>query len=262
MHDLGLADRIRAKGVTVVEVAGWRSRGRGDYDPDGAVHHHTAGGPHGAVPSLATVIHGRPGIPGPLCNVLQSREANPAHDKAFVIAAGRANHAGKGGWRGLSGNRKMGGLEVEHTGNGPVPVARLEISARILAALMEAPGSSRSAANVCQHAEWAPTRKVDFRSLAPFTPDSFRHHVAALIGRAIQEDDMPYSPEQITNLVMSGVSKAMSTEGSPARVGVSRVVEKTMIEILSKEGNPVRVKIRELARMGAEDALKEAKPGG
>lgn len=202
VYDVGLADRIRAKGVRVIEVAGWQTRSAGSYGPRGAVHHHAAGSASGATPSLATVIYGRPGLSGPLAQVLQSREPD-GRDIAYVIAAGRANHAGAGGWRGLSGNSSVGGLEVEHTGTGTVPAGRHEISARILAALVEAPGSPRDAGLVCQHFEWAPTRKVDFRSLAPYSPAWIRQRVAYWIGRtAAEEDDVtPQDHAQIKAVV-------------------------------------------------------------
>jgi hypothetical protein len=189
MLDTGIKERIERKGIETVEVAGWRTRSAGSYGPRGSVNHHTAGGKNGAVPSLATVIFGRTDVPGPLVQVLQSREP-VGWDKAYLIAAGRANHAGKGGWNGLSGNSSVGGLEVEHVGTGTVSVLRLEVSARIQAALLEAPGSSRDAGFCCQHAEWAPTRKVDFRDLSPWNVHTFRQRVAFWIGRQAEEDDM------------------------------------------------------------------------
>lgn len=157
VRDLGIADRIRAVGVPVVEVAGWRDRGDDDLAARGAVMHHTAGSPTGTAPSLAVCIHGRADVPGPLCHVLQSREPD-GHDKAYVIAAGRANHAGLGGWRGLAGNRTVYGLEIEHTGVEPLPPHRQEVAARILAALI---GPDGDPSLVCQHREWAPGRKID-----------------------------------------------------------------------------------------------------
>lgn len=116
-RDLGLRDRLIAHGVTVVEVNGWKTRGSTSFSPDGSVNHHTAcappraGRPVPATPSLGTCINGRPDVPGPLCNVLLGRDR-----KAYLIAAGRANHAGKGGVRGLVGNSKVYGLEIEHAG--------------------------------------------------------------------------------------------------------------------------------------------------
>lgn len=154
MLDNGIADRIRAKGVPVVETAGWQTRGSSDFNPRGSVNHHTAGPSSGATPSLNTCIYGRPDLSGPLCNVMQSREPN-GNDIAYIVAAGRANHAGSGGWDGLTGNSSVYGLEIEHTGVSPLTIQRQETAAKIHAALGVDPSL------VCQHYEWAPTRKID-----------------------------------------------------------------------------------------------------
>lgn len=210
MLDTGLADRIRRKGVEAVEVAGWQTRSAGSFEPYGSVNHHTAGSASGTVPSLNTCIYGRPDLPGPLCNILQSRESD-GWDKAYIIAAGRANHAGSGGWRGLSGNGSVGGLEVEHVGTASVSVSRLEVSARIQAALLEAPGSSRDAANCCQHFEWTP-RKIDFNSLYPWAPATFRDRVGYWIGRYI-DDELPWDGDEMVILRNKTTRHAMVAYG-------------------------------------------------
>jgi len=191
VHDTGLADRLRARGVTVVEIAGWQTRGSATFDPDGSVNHHTAGSAIGAAPSLTICIYGRPDVPGPLAQVLLGRDL-----VAYLIAAGRANHAGLGGWRGLVGNSSVHGLEIEHTGAaGATSPAQLEVAVQIHAAFLEAPGQSRDAGLVCQHFEWAPTRKVDFRELnPPYTPASFRAAIVAALAPKpppTEDDDMP-----------------------------------------------------------------------
>lgn len=170
MLDTGIADRLRAAGLTVVEVAGWQTRSAGSFSPGGSVNHHTAGPASGATPSLDTVINGRSDLPGPLCNVLQSREPGEGNDKAYVVAAGRANHAGSGGWQGLSGNSSVYGLEIEHTGVDPLPDHRQRTAARIHAAMWTGPASM-----VCQHREWAPSRKID--AAENVDPDRFRQWV-------------------------------------------------------------------------------------
>jgi hypothetical protein len=202
MRDTGLADRIRAKGVRVVEVAGWQTRGNSSgFQPRGALHHHTAGSSRGATPSLNTNIYGRPDVPGPLAQVLQSREPD-LRDIAYVIAAGKCNHGGVGHWNNpatgelINSNYESEGLEVEHTGSGPVPPERHEISCRILAAMLEAPGSTRDWRMCCQHYEYADPdgRKVDFRELDPpfiNRADGIRSRVAHWIGRT----DQPPKPE-------------------------------------------------------------------
>jgi hypothetical protein len=160
-RDLGIADRLRAAGLRVVEVAGWQTAGSDSFAPGGSVNHHTAGPSSGSTPSLLTCIEGRPDLSGPLCNVYQSREPSGV-DVAYVIASGRANHAGEGGWRGLSGNASVYGLEIEHDGLTALPQGRIDTAARIHAAMF-----TGDPANVCQHREWTynpatgSSRKID-----------------------------------------------------------------------------------------------------
>jgi N-acetylmuramoyl-L-alanine amidase len=177
-YDTGIAARLRSFGVRVVECDGWQTRGSSSFTPRGSVNHHTAGGANGACPSLSTVIHGRPDLAGPLANVLQSREPD-GNDIAYVVAAGRANHAGSGGWRGLSGNSSVYGLEIEHTGTSSIPEGRRQIAARIHAAMI-AGLAAPDPGYVCQHYEWT-TRKIDLAT--EVNPDGWRQRVAdALAG--------------------------------------------------------------------------------
>ena len=87
-----LPDVLKAAGLKVALVDGWQDRGRGDV---GAIHgilcHHTAGPKNGNMPSLNTLVQGRSDLPGPLAQLGLGRDGT-----YFVIAAGRANHAGKG----------------------------------------------------------------------------------------------------------------------------------------------------------------------
>ena len=171
MRDTGIAGRLRGAGLRVVEVAGWQTAGSDSFDPGGSVNHHTAGPSSGATPSLLTCIDGRPDLTGPLCNVYQSREPS-GEDIAYVIASGRANHAGEGSWNGLSGNASVYGLEIEHTGTSALPEGRIQIAARIHAAMFTGPTSM-----VCQHREWT-TRKID--AATNVDGAAFRSRVAAV----------------------------------------------------------------------------------
>jgi N-acetylmuramoyl-L-alanine amidase len=155
MMDTGIADRLRQAGLEVVECAGWQSRSAGSFDPRGSVDHHTAGPASGDAPSLNTCIHGRTDLPGPLCNVLIGRH----HNTCYVIAAGRANHAGSGGWHGLSGNGSVYGIERENVGTQAEPWRpdQTDAAARAHAALIR---GRADAGSVCRHAEWT-TRKID-----------------------------------------------------------------------------------------------------
>ena len=91
MYLTTLADVLRNAGLKVVEVDGWKTRGRGPMTAIKTIAiHHTAGNddPKRTV-SLPVVTKGRPGINGPLSQLYLS----PA-GVWYVVAAGRANHAG------------------------------------------------------------------------------------------------------------------------------------------------------------------------
>jgi hypothetical protein len=157
-----LPDAIRDMGVEVVEVDGWQNRGHGDVDPMVYVSHHTADGPNGRTPSLGIVINGAAyTAPGPLANILQSREDGEGNDKAYIVAAGTSYNAGTGGWNGVSGNSHTIGNEIEHVGTEPIPQHRVETACRIAAGCLKAMG--RDANNHCQHWEWSwpPGSKID-----------------------------------------------------------------------------------------------------
>jgi len=116
--------------------------------------HHTAGPARGDAPSLHTCIHGRSDLPGPLCQIVLARSGT-----AHVIASGRANHAGRGGWRGLEGNTSVFGIEAENTGMGePWPPVQYEAYVRCVAALCRR--GHIPVGMVCGHKEWTP-RKID-----------------------------------------------------------------------------------------------------
>lgn len=150
-----LAATLRAEGLTVTEHPGWDTRGSADFNPHGIVCHHTASNPPANTPALNTVTNGRPDLPGPLCNVLLARNGD-----CHIIASGRANHAGAGGWNGLVGNSSVLGIEAENNGIGePWPAHQIEAFIRLCAAMCR--GGNIDPDNVCYHREWAPTRKPD-----------------------------------------------------------------------------------------------------
>lgn len=194
-RDLSIADRLRAEGLRVVEVAGWQTRGDDSFSPRGSVNHHTAGSPNGSAPSLDGIINGFAGsAPGPLANAMQSREPS-GDDLFYVVAAGRANHAGEGGWQGLSGNASVWGLEIEHTGTAPLLEHRQELAARFHAALAR---GRYGEASVCQHYEWAPDRKID--AATGVDGNAFRARVADVL-RAPSggDDEMPKGAQMLAS---------------------------------------------------------------
>lgn len=153
---LWIPDQLEAAGLTVIREWGWDLRGSPSFNPQGVVCHHTASAPGNNAPSLGICINGRPDLPGPLCQILIARDGT-----CHVIASGTANHAGAGGWRGLTGNTSVFGIEVENNGLGePWSGHLLDVFARACAALLRGMGDT-DADNVCLHREWAPTRKPD-----------------------------------------------------------------------------------------------------
>lgn len=172
MRYLGIPAALAARGLAVEVVPGWETRGSDSFAPGGVTCHWTAG-PRGTTgrPSLGVVTNGRSGLPGPLCNVYLARDG-----KAVVVAAGRANHAGAGGYRGLKGNSSVFGIEAECGGDGDWTPAMRVAYPKVVAALLSLIG--RDASWAMGHNEWAPTRKIDIRD---YTMAVMRQQVAAVL---------------------------------------------------------------------------------
>lgn len=186
-----LPSRLAEAGLKVELVPGWETRGYEPFNPGGAVCHWTAG-PRGTTgrPSLKICTFGREGLPGPLCNVYLDRNG-----VAVVVAAGRANHAGVGGWRGLTGNSSVFGTEAESGGDGDWTPAQRIAYPKINAAYARIGGFG--AEMVCGHNEWAPSRKIDIRDWQ--MPDMRASVDQILRGGGVEEDDM-FSDQDRKNL--------------------------------------------------------------
>lgn len=154
----GILEALKDWGLTVHEVDGWRTRGSSDFDPRGHVFHHDVvpdfPGTNDPIPNI--IVAGRSDLPGPLANFWLERDGD-----VHLCAAGRANHAGEGGWNGLTGNSSVWGTEMNNLGvpSDVWPEVQLEAAARLAAATAEF--SEFTSAYVCGHKEWAPTRKID-----------------------------------------------------------------------------------------------------
>jgi hypothetical protein len=128
---------------------------------NGHVGHHTASNAtSGITPSLGTVIYGRPDLAGPLAQTLLGRDA-----RWYIVASGRANHAGSGQWPGIAlGNGDTLATEAENNGLNTETWSMncVRSYARGVAALLNAQGLP--AERFCAHYEWATNpvgRKVD-----------------------------------------------------------------------------------------------------
>jgi len=173
-----LADVLRNANLPVVEVDGWKTRGRRDLtSPRGVMCHHTAAPRGGNTPSLRIVTQGRPDLAGPLAQLLLARDGT-----YYVVAAGVANHAGAGNWLGdTHGNAHFIGIEAEYTGlttgpnAEPWPLIQMNAYRWGVAAILRKIGAGASMC--CGHREYAlpAGRKTD----PTFDMDRFRLDVDA-----------------------------------------------------------------------------------
>lgn len=202
MRLTNLDGRLRDRGLTVVTHGNWLERGSLVFHPRGVVCHHT--GPWSTVQGMVDLcINGRPDLPGPLCQVVLAPDGI-----CHLVAGGRANHAGAGGWRNLTGNSMVVGIEAIHSGAEGVrwPDAQYQAFVRCSAAICELLGVS--ADMVAAHREWAPRRKTDPVGL---DMDRFRHEVAVLL-------DLWRAPVPLAPKVVSPPSSRIISEAEGMRI--------------------------------------------
>jgi peptidoglycan hydrolase-like protein with peptidoglycan-binding domain len=128
------------------------------------------------MPSLNILINGRSDLPGPLAQLGLGRDGT-----YYVIAAGRANHAGRGNLNGVvNGNTNLIGIEAENTGlenDSPWPEGQMDAYHRGVAAILTHIGQG---VEFCAgHKEYAlpKGRKTD----PDFDMNPFRASVAAIM---------------------------------------------------------------------------------
>jgi ribosomal protein L27 len=172
---------LEAAGLKVAEADGWANRGRAEMGRVlGVMIHHTATAKAGNMPSLKTLVQGRSDLAGPLANLGLGRDGT-----WYVIAAGRANHAGAGSWKDVtSGNANFIGIECENSGTAadlPWPAVQMDALRRGVAELLR--HAQRDALWCMGHKEYAlpKGRKPD----PLFDMDLFRREVADTLSGAI-----------------------------------------------------------------------------
>ncbi|MDB4882772.1 MAG: Peptidoglycan-binding domain 1 protein [Gemmatimonadetes bacterium] len=174
---LWLPDALRGAGLKVALVDGWQERGNENVGRTlGVICHYTATVGGGNMPTLDILIRGREDLPGPLSQLGLGRDGT-----YYVIASGRANHAGAGEWNGIAtGNSSFVGIEAENSGRASEgwPPAQLDAYKRGVAAILRQVG--RTAASCCGHKEFAlpAGRKSD----PNLDMNLFRQSVAAILG--------------------------------------------------------------------------------
>ena len=169
---------VKNAGVKYRKVNGWASRGRATM---GAIQsimcHHTAGPASGNSPSLNVVTHGRAGLPGPLAQLFLARDGT-----VILVAAGRANHAGRVSSSIYSNSHSIG-IEAEATGVSSWPSAQVDAYAKLCKALIGEFGLPTS--RVVGHKEAAVPRG---RKIDPnFSMPDFRKKVGGAKGGVSQD---------------------------------------------------------------------------
>jgi peptidoglycan hydrolase-like protein with peptidoglycan-binding domain len=177
---------LEAAGLKVAEWPGWAHRAcrpgaRGEMgEIRGVMVHHTATKREGNMPSLNTLLNGRKDkngelIPGPLSQLGLARDGT-----FYVLAAGRANHAGdgQGAWAGVSGNSHYIGIEAENPlpVNASWPSVQLDAYQRGVAAILRHVGLGVE--GCVAHKEYAHRRKPTDPA---FDMDEFRRVVAGIM---------------------------------------------------------------------------------
>lgn len=144
-----LPARYRAAGLEVVEIPGWRTRGRpGSFAPVGSLNHHDArkdvvGDPADDLTWAKWMfLTGRgPSLPAPLCQQALSMEG-----VVYIGASGRANHAGvakpSGSVSGGDGNMLYVGTEWMLSGSQPIPKKMYDAAVKMNGVLMDVLGNS------------------------------------------------------------------------------------------------------------------------
>ncbi|MFC4512241.1 N-acetylmuramoyl-L-alanine amidase [Streptomyces ehimensis] len=187
-----LVEALRAEGVHVVERSGWRTHNRNHKGPWGPVNgiivHHTV--TSGTNASTSICENGYSELPGPLCHAVIDKDGT-----VYLIANGRANHAGRGDGDVLraviaekalpepndddtDGNVHFYGFECVNLGDGhdAWPAAQLDAIERASAAICRAHGWE--AGSVIGHKEWT-SNKID---PVGFTMRDMRARVAKRLG--------------------------------------------------------------------------------
>ncbi len=159
---------LRDAGLKVSETQGWADRGRAEMGRVlGVMCHHTGTATSARnMPTLNLLINGRSDLSGPLSQLGLGRDGT-----YYIVAAGRANHAGAGAWKGITtGNSSFIGIEAENAGGktDAWPEVQMDAYHRGVAAILKQIGAGSEMC--CGHREYAPTRKID----PVFDMDAFR----------------------------------------------------------------------------------------
>jgi hypothetical protein len=212
---LWLAEDCLNAGLKVVQLPGWETRGA-EFPamPTTVICHHTAtpAKARGDLPSKPILIDGRSDLPGPLCQVALGRNGT-----VYLVASGKANHAGKGAWKGLTSSAQTLGIEAEHPGVGPWPDKQYRAYVLLVAVLLR--GLGQKAERCCGHKDWAlpAGRKTDPNFDMGAFRTAVRNELAALNAAhqppapSTKEWDEMATKEELRAVIAEEPAKAVKT---------------------------------------------------
>lgn len=266
-----LAAVLRARGLNVVETAGWINRGYAGQDLQavrGVLWHHTATNRaafnSSNAPTLSLCINGRSDLPGPLANIVFGRDGT-----CYIVATGVANHAGTGRAPGIPvnmGNHYLIGIEMESSGIAPWDwTAEMLREAPKLGAALELAylqGIPESERLQIAHFEYSDAGKIDPAGW-PGGMDGLRqsinHQIAAWSGGTTPQADTitPITPKEDTlsaaevSTIMAGIASTEKglreyvnallvggyTSGGAKRPGIAPIVTENQRRINTANAN-------------------------
>lgn len=219
-----MASVLRAAGLSVVETPGWAGRGYAGQDLQqvrGVLWHHTA--THRSryaaedAPTLGMCVNGRSDLPGPLCNIVLGRNGT-----VYLVAAGVANHAGRGVAHGVPenmGNHYLIGIEMESSGIAPwdwtldqIRVAPLLGAALERGYLQRLPEDERLQLG---HKEYSYDGKIDPAGW-PGDMDGLRASINRILSGTIQTQSTPQE-DALSAAEVNQIIKAVQAEGEKTR---------------------------------------------
>lgn len=218
-----LPQTLREHGLKVVEVPGWKTRGRpastGGFDPVGVLCHHTATSTSSSVAAvLRLLVDGRGGVdplPGPLCQLGLGRDGT-----VYMIAAGRANHAGVAKASGTvgagDGNELYIGIEAFNNGVGEQWQDVQYQAYILLCAVLSKEITHNSFHTVSGHKETSITGKID----PTFDMANFRTQVHKKMDTLDQPDTVMSRGERIDHALqdLRRAREAAERHGNKVRV--------------------------------------------
>ncbi|MGW1614431.1 N-acetylmuramoyl-L-alanine amidase [Streptomyces sp. NPDC002285] len=235
------AAKLRAEGVTVVEVGDWENHnrnGKGPWGPvNGVMIHHTV--TKGSANTVEICRKGYSGLPGPLCHGVITKDG-----RVHLVGYGRANHAGLGDpdvlravtnqatlpgddQATVDGNRHFYGFECENLGDGqdPWPEAQLAAIEKVSAAICRHHGWSER--SVIGHLDWQPG-KVDPRG---FTMAWMREKIAKRLGVKPQTTPPPKPVKPVVDLsrLVAAAKSDPGRSGTPVTYSGVKTVEAALV---------------------------------